>query len=187
MPTSTAGRTPRPAPSKAGRASQRTRQRGYTYAMVLVAVVLVGIFAGVANLRTARVVQADREAELLFRGQAYRKAIASHLAATGRYPRDLRELLRDASLSGRAHLRTLYPDPMADATERAAADSGWRLLRASDGGISGVASRSRGEPLKKANFPAGLEQFEGAGSYADWQFEHLPRPAVGRGRLTPAG
>jgi len=165
MPTSTAGKTP----------NSLARQRGFTYAMVLVAVVLVGLFAGVANLTTSRVMQADREAELLFRGQAYRNAIARYHALAGRYPRSLQDLLKDPRLTQRTHLRALYPDPMAEPAERAAQGGGWRVLRAPDGGIAGVASKSRQEPLKKANFPPGLDKFEGARTYEEWHFEYTPR------------
>lgn len=166
MPTSTAGKTP----------NSLARQRGFTYAMVLVAVVLVGLVAGVANLTTTRIMQADREAELLFRGQAYRNAIARYHALAGRYPRSLQDLLKDPRLAQRTHLRTLYPDPMAEPAERAAPDGGWRLLRAADGGVAGVASKSTRTPLKQAHFAPGLEKFEGAQRYTDWVFEHAARP-----------
>lgn len=167
MPTSPAGRRP---PNK--------RQGGFAYALVLVAIVLVGIFAGVANHTTTRLMQADREAELLFRGQAYRDAIARYHAVAGRYPRALRDLLKDPRLAQRTHLRTAYADPMAEPSERAAEDGGWRLVRAPDGGIAGVASKSRQEPLKKANFPLGLEKFEGAQRYEEWVFDYLPQPSA---------
>ncbi|MDH5204655.1 MAG: type II secretion system protein [Hylemonella sp.] len=173
MPTSTAGRRP----------NSRRRQGGFTYAVVLVAVVLVGIFAGVANLSTSRRMQADREAELLFRGQAYRSAIARYHAVNGRYPRDLRELLQGSSLVPQRYLRSLYPDPMAERAVQAQAAGGWRLLRAPDGGVAGVASQSRQTPLKQANFPPGLEKLEGAQSYREWSFDHTPRavrPAAAR-------
>ncbi len=162
MPTSTAGKTP----------SRPGRQRGFTYALVLVAVLLVGILAQRAEISNARRLQVDREQELLFRGLAYRQAIAHFHAALGRYPRTLDELLKDPR-GHRTYLRQLYHDPMAEpARETAGAAAGWRLLRAADGGIAGVASRSAQEPIKKANFPPGLEAFEDARSYAQWLFEH---------------
>lgn len=175
MPTSPAGRRP---PNKG--------QRGFAYALVLVAIVLVGIFAGVADQRTTRILQADREAELLFRGQAYRQAIARYHTVAGRYPRSLRDLLKDPRLAQRTHLRTLYPDPMAEPAERAAEDGGWRLIRAPDGGIAGVASKSRQAPLKQANFALGLERFEGAQRYDEWVFDYTARPAAGVRPPTPS-
>lgn len=183
MRTSQAGR---PLASKRGGARRRTslhapaRQRGYTYVMVLVAIAVMGVFAGVASRVTARIVQSDKEAELLFRGQAYRDAIARYRAVDGRYPRSLNDLLKDPRSSQRVHLRELYTDPMADAHDRAREDGGWRLLRAPDGGIAGVASRSTAQPLKQANFPKGLEKFDGVQSYAEWVFEQAPQSMARR-------
>jgi type II secretory pathway pseudopilin PulG len=183
MQTSIAGKPPSTNPAH--------RERGFTYVMALVAIVLVGIFAGVANLATSRIVQADRERELLFRGQAYRSAIKHYYAAEGHYPRSLQELLKDPHFAQRVYLRALYADPMASEDERKD-NGGWRLIRAADGGIAGVASRSKREPLKQANFPLGLESFEQAKGYADWIFEYEPQVVGGgaamRGPLSaPAG
>lgn len=146
--------------------------RGFTYLVVLAAVIVVGILAEVAHLSVARVLRADREAELLFRGKAYRDAVASFYQSNGQFPRTLEDLLKDPRSAAKRHLRALYRDPMAKD-----AKAEWRLVRAPDGGISGVASASAEEPLKQANFPAGFEQFAGAKSYAEWIFEYVPAPA----------
>lgn len=151
--------------------------------MVLVAVVLVGIFAGVAETATSRMLQREREEELMFRGMAYRDAIQRYYAVAGRYPRSLDDLLKDSRFAHRSYLRARYPDPMArrdGSAEGDAENGGWRLIRAADGGIAGVASRSREEPLKKANFPLGFEKFEGAQTYAEWLFEYTPLPTAPR-------
>jgi type II secretory pathway pseudopilin PulG len=181
MPTSTAGKPRVPASGEL--------QSGFTYAMVLVAIVIVGILAGVANVATSRVVQADREEELLFRGMAYRSAIQRYHAVAGRYPRTLDELLKDSRFAHRPYLRTLYPDPMADRAQGRGSDEsgGWQLVRAADGGIAGVASRSKRAPLKKANFPPGFERFDGAQSYAEWVFEYSPLPSGAARRAPGAG
>jgi len=50
----------------------------------------------------------------------------------------------------------------------------WKLIRATDGGIKGLASLSEDKPLKQANFPQGAEGFTGAGTCATWVFEHVP-------------
>lgn len=150
----------------------RASQRGFSYAAVLAAVVIVGIGAEVAHLSTTRIVQAERETELLFRGQAYRRAIASYHRANGTYPRALEDLLDDPRSPARRHIRALYPDPMARKGE-----AGWHLVRASDGGIAGVASGSGDRPLKAAHFPVGLEGFAGAAAYSEWVFEHVPSAA----------
>lgn len=144
-------------------------QRGFTYAAVLAAVVIVGIAAELTYLSTLRIVQADREAELLFRGQAYSRAIASYYRANRSYPRSLDDLLVDPHSPSRRHIRALYQDPMA---KGAAQD--WLLFPAADGGIGGVASHSTDRPFKTANFPPGFERFSEASVYSEWIFEHLP-------------
>lgn len=152
----------------------RASQKGFTYAAVLAAVVIVGIAAEVAHLSTTRIVQAERETELLFRGQAYLRAIASYHRANRAYPRALGDLLDDPRSPARRHIRALYLDPMAREAEQ-----GWHLIRSSDGGIAGVASRSSGRPLKAAHFPAGLEGLAGAAAYSEWVFEYAPAAASG--------
>jgi len=103
--------------------------------MVLVAVVVVGILAEAATLLTSRMTQADREQELLFRGLAYKKAVESYYRAGGSYPRALDDLLKDPRTPGvRRHIRALYPDPFARSDKKE-----WTLIRAADGGITGVA------------------------------------------------
>jgi len=136
--------------------------------MILVAVVVLGILVEVTTISTSRLQQTEREAELLFRGLAYREAIKSYYAANGSLPRSLEDLLKDPKTAHKRHLRALYPDPMSRDTGE------WLLIRAADGGISGVASQSTKEPLKTANFPKGLERFGSAKSYSEWVFEYLP-------------
>src|SRR5436190_654628 len=109
--------------------------------MVLVAVAVIGIVVEAAHETTWRVVQTDREAELLFRGFAYRSAIENFYKANGAYPRALEDLVKDPRSPGRRHLRALYPDPMAKGEKKE-----WMLVRAKDGGIAGVVSTGEGEP-----------------------------------------
>lgn len=154
----------------------RRAQAGFTYVMVLAAAVIVGIVVEAAQVTTWRVVQVDREAELLFRGEAYRRAIQSYYEAEKAlrsFPRSLEDLLEDPRFPNRRHLRTLYPDPMVKGEE-----AEWTLIRARDGGIAGVASRGTDEPIKQANFKAGFETFAGAQAYSDWIFEYRPPPVV---------
>lgn len=140
--------------------------------MVLAAVVIVGILAEGAVTLSSRTTQADRELELLFRGQAYRDAIKRYYEAGNpakTYPRALEDLLKDPRFPSKHHLRALYRDPMTKEGK-----DGWRLIRVADGGIAGVASSSQGIPQKRANFPVGLEKFEAAQFYSDWIFEYVP-------------
>ncbi len=163
MPTSTAGK-------------RQSRQRGFTYILVLVAVVVLGIAAETASVPASHRAVAEREQELLFRGQAYRNAIRDYYAAARHYPRSLNDLVKDPASAHRRYLRARYPDPMSPDGK-----GEWKLIRAADGGISGVASQSMDAPMKQANFPSGFEYFADAKGYAEWVFEYSPR-AVARTR-----
>jgi len=142
---------------------------GFTYIIVLVAVIVLGIVVEAATVVTSRVAQADRESELLFRGQAYQRAIKSYYEAGGTFPHMLSDLESDPRFAGKKHIRALYPDPFARGERKE-----WALIRVAGGGISGVASTSKDEPLKKANFPEGLEKLADAKLYSDWFFEFVP-------------
>ncbi len=162
MPMSPAGKT-------------QNSQRGFSYAVLLIAIIVIALAAEVAVQTTATVMKREREAELLYRGDQYRRAIKSYYesgAGIKRYPPALEDLLTDPRFIGRYHIRRLYPDPMARDGK-----GDWQLIRASDGGIKGVASTGHDKPLKQANFPPGLENFSGADSYAAWTFEYTPRAA----------
>lgn len=152
------------------------RQCGFTYVMILVIIVIMGIFAEVATTYSSRSRQMDREAELLFRGAAYRNAIKSYYES-GRpiksYPKSLNDLVKDPRMAHKTHLRKLYSDPFGKD------NVGWKLVRAFDGGISGVSSQSEDAPLKTGNFRQGYEKFEGATSYSGWVFEYVPMMAPG--------
>ncbi len=157
MPTLTVGK------------ARTNKERGFTYVMVLVAVVVVGLLVGVGHGMTSRIVQADREAELLFRGLAYKNAIKRYHTANQAFPRSLEDLLKDPKRAHKRYLPVLYRDPMAKGEQQ------WTLVRAADGGISGVASSGKETPLKQANFSKELESFAGAQSYSDWVFEYVPK------------
>jgi hypothetical protein len=113
----------------------------------------------------------EKEAELLFVGDAYRQAIGRYYesapAGSKRYPKNLEVLLKDDRFAyNRRHLRRLYPDPV---TGKALA-----TVEAPEGGIMGVYSPSEAAPSKSANFPPDYAGFEGAPRYADWQFVYSP-------------
>lgn len=162
--------------SRAGKPA--SKQRGFTYAMALVAVAVMSLVAGAAATLASSAAQADREAELLFRGLAYREAIKSYYDAAipvGRpaiFPRSLEDLINDPRFPNKRHIRKLYADPFA--VREISAMETWTLVRAADGGIAGVASKSTATPRKQANFEKGLEKFQGAKSYTEWVFEYVP-------------
>ena len=147
----------------------RNNPSGFTYVMVLVAVVILGIVLETANVQISFVQRREREKELLYRGQAYQTAIRYFYKAHNNFPRSLKDLLKDPHAINKHYLRALYTDPVSRGK------TPWKLIRATDGGISGVASQSEETPLKKANFPQGLENFEKAKTYAEWEFVYKPK------------
>jgi type II secretory pathway pseudopilin PulG len=142
-------------------------ERGSTLLMVLVAIVILGLSAGIAGSSWKATVQRDREAELFFRGDQYRRAIVSFHNAWGIYPKRLEELLEDRrALFLQRHLRRLYPDPMTGAP--------FELVRDSSGAIRGVYSADDGQPFRRDGFPSEYDAFRKATSYRDWKFVFEP-------------
>ena len=111
----------------------------------------------------------EKEAELLHIGNQYRRAIERYyLSGPRQYPRTLEDLLRDQRKPGiERYLRQLYPDPITGSRE-------WGFVKAPDGGIMGVHSRSEEKPLKVARFRPTQQGFEGAEKYSDWKFVFSP-------------
>jgi type II secretory pathway pseudopilin PulG len=113
-------------------------------------------------------VKREKELELLFVGNQYRKAIERYYLSgpQRQYPRALEDLLKDARLPATArYLRRIYPDPITGKAE-------WGMVKAPDGGILGVHSVSEEAPLKRARFKPRDAAFDGAQKYSDWKFVH---------------
>lgn len=147
----------------------RRRQSGVTYLGLLFAVALAGIAVAGAGTLWSLESRRDKERELLFIGEEYRRAIASYYSkgpnGVREYPQKLEDLLQDRRFPMPVHhLRRLYRDPMTNNMD-------WELLRL-QGGISGIASRAPGKPIKVAGFASQQEGFESAASYQGWQFTH---------------
>lgn len=139
--------------------------------MFALLLLIAGLGVGMAALGTLWQTQAQREkeAELLFIGEQYRRALLSYAQASppgaARRPRDLESLLLDprASPLPRRHLRRLYADPFTG-------DADWGLVRDAQGGIVGIFSQASGKPMKTAHFPEPLKAFAQANSYQQWLF-----------------
>ena len=150
-----------------------TSDRGFTYIAVLVMIIIMGIMLGVTGQSWQTIMQREREEELLFRGQQIKAAIefwhgqrpGKPLAARSPHGplNDLKDLLKDpSSLQTVRYLRRLYTDPITGKE--------WNVTKDPVRGIVGVFSSSDDTPLKQANFPRGLEDFEGKTKYSDWKF-----------------
>lgn len=117
-------------------------------------------------------VKRDREAQLLFVGDQYKKAITSYYntvppGGARALPRSLDNLLEDHRFATpKQHLRRLYVDPFTGTAD-------WQLVT-SGHGVIGVYSRFQGKPLKITGFSPGYEHFERAQSYSEWVFAVNP-------------
>ncbi len=97
----------------------KSRQSGYALIVILLlaALVLIGLSVAVPRLLTQG--QREKEEELIFRGEQYKRAIGRYYKTFGRYPMKIEELLET---NQRAFLRKEFRDPMTPSGK-------WRLIR----------------------------------------------------------
>lgn len=146
---------------------------GFTYIMLMIAIVVMGVAMSVAARQWKTMVQRELELDLLAKGIEIQGALALYSASkkAGRvmpgevYPPTLAELTKQP----KPFLRKVYLDPMSRAE--------WELLRAPTGGIMGVRSRSRSKPIKQREFPLVVRHFEGKQTHYDWVFQ-FPNPST---------
>jgi type II secretory pathway pseudopilin PulG len=161
----------------------RARVAGFTYLTVLFVVAFMGLGLAIAGQVWQTAIMREREAQLLYAGNQYRRAIERYyLSGLNQYPRTLEDLLKDPRKPGtQRYLRKLYPDPLTGKSE-------WGVMKAPDGGIMGVYSQSEDKPIKTAGFALVNRDFEGAAKYADWKFAYNPAAAqVPVPQQTPQG
>jgi type II secretory pathway pseudopilin PulG len=144
--------------------------RGFTYIGLLVVVFLVGLGLAATGEAWRTTVQREKERELLFVGDQFRKAIAQYYDGTPggarQFPASLEDLLKDARYPvTRRYLRKIYRDPLTGTRE-------WGIVRGPGETVMGVYSLSRQTPMKRANFPQEYASFEQAESYAAWRFAY---------------
>ena len=163
-----------------------SRQSGFTYIAVLLAMLLLALSTQGVMTYVSQQAQREREADLLRIGVAYARAIGAYYEATPgsvkRWPRQLSDLIEDRRLvSTRRYLRELYPDPITRLPN-------WELIKAPDGGIAGVRSRSEAVPLRDSSIDLDGVTLAPAARYSDWQFVYEPAPPAGPsvGRVAPA-
>ena len=161
-------------------------QGGFTYIAVLLAMLLLALSTQGVMTYVAQQAQREREADLLRIGLAYAQAIGAYYEATPgsvkRWPRQLDDLIEDRRLvSTRRYLRELYPDPVTRLPD-------WELVKAPDGGIAGVRSRSEAVPLRDSSIDLDGVTVTAATRYSDWQFVYQPAPPASpaAGRVAPA-
>jgi type II secretory pathway pseudopilin PulG len=155
--------------------------RGFTYLSVLFIVAILSTGLALIGEVWHTSAMRDKEADLIFAGNQYRKAIARYYLSgpQRQYPRSLEDLLKDPRRPGaERYLRKLYPDPLTGKE--------W-MVKAPDGGILGVHSASDDKPFKTARFKARDAAFEGAQKYSDWKFVFQPAaaPAAAKPAVKP--
>lgn len=166
-------------------------ERGFTYIGLLLAVALFGVALAAVGQVWHTTLQREKERELLFIGDEFRRAIAQYYDDTPgkgakEFPRALEDLLVDRRYPVvRRYLRKIYADPLSGKPE-------WGLVKGPGDTIMGVYSLSRQAPRKQRNFPEEYVGFEGAKTHSDWRFVHAapsapsaPAP-VAQGRPAPA-
>ncbi len=144
-------------------------QHGFTYLTVIFLVAILGGGLALTGEVWDIASQREKEAELLFVGNQYRRAIERYyLSGPHQYPRNLDELLKDPRRpTTERHLSKRYADPFTGKAE-------WGLVKAPDGGIMGVHSLSGEKPLKTANFRLQDKGFDTTDKYSDWKFIYAP-------------
>ena len=146
-------------------------QRGLTYIAILFLIALHGTVLAAVGIVWHTAQQREKERELLFVGDQFRRAIRSYAQSgpgiAGQLPKSLDDLIQDPRLPGiKRHLRKVFVDPMTAKME-------WGLVKTPDGGgIAGVYSRSEDAPFKTANFQPDDKDFEGAAKYSEWKFQY---------------
>ncbi len=140
---------------------------GFTYMALLAAIIIIGISLGATGKYWQNIIQRDKEEELLFRGDEYRKAIGKYYAAIpgrAQYPATIDNLLKDERTpQGKRYLRRKYKDSFTDENFKEIKDP-------LSNRIMGVYSPSNKKPIKHSNFPEPFNEFAGKSKYSDWRF-----------------
>jgi type II secretory pathway pseudopilin PulG len=140
---------------------------GFTLFLLLAAIVLIEISVSIGVKQWKTIVQREKEAELLFRGEQIRRGIEAYYNKPGahQFPAAL-DYLVGGAFGGPRFLRRLYKDPMTNGE--------WELIGINDL-IMGVRSTSTAAPLKAGQFPERYKCFEQAKTYQDWTFLYIPQ------------
>lgn len=162
-----------------GHPPRRQKQEGFTYLGLMALIVIMGVMLASAGEVWHTAMKREKERELLFVGNQFRRALERYYAYTPgqarRQPLSLEELLRDPRYPGtQRYLRRIYADPITGRAE-------WGLIKGPGGEIYGVHSLSNEEPLKKGNFSLADAMFENMKRYSDWVF--MPSPGQTKARV----
>ena len=99
--------------------TRRSAQTGFTLVGMIIIFTVMAVLLSAAMPIWSKVIQREKEEELIFRGMQYAEAIRVFQLRNGRYPLRLEELLTVRPRS----IRQLWTDPMTD-------DGEWGLIYA---------------------------------------------------------
>jgi type II secretory pathway pseudopilin PulG len=146
---------------------------GFTFIGLMAIIAIMGVMLLAVGEVWHIAQKREKEVELLFVGNQFRKAIASYYANTPAaskqqpYPTSLEDLLKDPRYpSTERYLRKIYIDPISNNAE-------WGIVKNPNGGIYGVYSQSNEEPIKQSNFLLANMEFEGKTKYSEWIFMYV--------------
>lgn len=143
-------------------------QYGVTYLWLLFIIFLMGIGLGKSIEIYSKIEQRKKEQELIYIGLLYRDAIRQYYISgqnEHKYPTEMRQLLKDPRyIVIRRYLRTLYNDPITNRP--------FILIYAAEGGICGVKSSSKKQPIRSNFNQIELTSFNFVKSYEQWEFRY---------------
>jgi type II secretory pathway pseudopilin PulG len=148
------------------------RCSGFTYVGLLFFVAIMSLTLAMASTLWSFLQQREKERDLLFVGGQFRRAIQMYYEHTPgtvkRYPQNLEALLEDNRfLTRQRYLRRIYSDPITGKRE-------WETVKAPDGGVMGVYSKSEKPSIKSSNFRLIDLALEGQQRYSEWKFVYQP-------------
>lgn len=155
-------------------------ERGFSYLLLLFVLAAMGAGLAAVGQHWTVAQQREQETELLFRGQAFSRALAAYRDSTpagqSAAPAALEELLEDTRQAlPQHHLRRLYTDPFTGQAD-------WVLQRDAGGRIVALHSRSTRAALRRLP-PAALREKaqDRPQTVGDWLFlpasTHTPPPS----------
>ena len=165
-------------------AARYARSRGFTYIGLLIFIALMGIALAGTGVLWHSEMQREKERELLFVGEQFRRAIGLYYERTPggakQFPQAIEDLILDRRYpSVQRYLRRLYADPITGNAQ-------WGLVTGPGGRIVGVYSLSAEQTLKRANFLRAYQEFEGKERYDQWRFVYVPAAASAAKPAVPA-
>jgi type II secretory pathway pseudopilin PulG len=157
-------------------------QAGVTFATVIFMVIIVGIMLTMTGQSWRRLMQREREEELLFRGKQIFNAISTWYIPKRQNPplRELSILHKGVKLANDRYLRgnPEKKDPPSYMLIDPITGKEFKTVQGGDGGIAGVISTSDQEPIKQGNFPPEFKHFEGKKKYSEWVFSPAKQRAL---------